>query len=298
MLQPIAAEPTRETNITTLTRAHGRMPTVVALHCSGTGAFEWRQLTHALGQHFQVIAPNLIGCGAVPHWSGAHAFTASDEAAPIIDIIDAAEEPVHLVGHSYGGGVALRVARERPSRIATLTLYEPVALHLLKAAGPEEKAAFNEVAALAAQIDHAILCGAYWPAAEQFVDYWNGEGAFRAMEQNVQASVVRYMPKASLEFRAMADERTPLEVYRSFHFPTLLLVGERSFRWTRLIDRQLANAMKFASHRTVSGAGHMGPFTHQEIVNASIADHIVRTEHDAADSPFRRGNAMGAMQAS
>src|SRR6266536_155294 len=35
--------------------------------------------------------------------------------------------PVHLIGHSYGGGVALRVAVERSNRIASLTLYEPAA---------------------------------------------------------------------------------------------------------------------------------------------------------------------------
>src|SRR6266516_1098475 len=35
--------------------------------------------------------------------------------------------PVHLIGHSYGGGVALRVAVERSNRIASLTLYEPTA---------------------------------------------------------------------------------------------------------------------------------------------------------------------------
>jgi len=47
---------------------------------------------------------------------GKHAFTLSDEAASVLSEIDAADEPVHLVGHSYGGAVALRAAIERPSK--------------------------------------------------------------------------------------------------------------------------------------------------------------------------------------
>jgi len=39
------------------------IPTVVALHCSGAGGYEWRRLTQAVGQRFKVVAPDLIGCG-------------------------------------------------------------------------------------------------------------------------------------------------------------------------------------------------------------------------------------------
>ena len=52
----------------------------------------------------------------------------------------------------------------------------------------------------------------------------------------------------------------------------------------RLIARQLAEAMTLASLRTVFGAGHMGPFTHATIVNAMIADHIMRADPGAEDT--------------
>src|ERR1044072_1376994 len=160
------------------------IPTVVALHCSGAGGYEWRRLTQALGQRFKVVAPVLIGCGTAGLWSGTHAFTASDEAASIVDVIDAAESAVHLVGHSYGGGVALRGARERPARIASLTLYEPVAFHLLKTAGPAGHAAFEEIMALAGRVDHAVLCGAFFAAAEIFIEHWNGAGAVPVLDED------------------------------------------------------------------------------------------------------------------
>lgn len=274
-------------SITRSKNASGRVPIVVALHCSGAGGYEWRHLTRVLGQRFQLIAPDLIGCGAAAPWTGTSPFTASDEAVRVVDIIDAAEGPVHLVGHSYGGAIALRAALERPARIASLAVYEPMALHVLKTAGADGRAALEEITAFAASIDRAVLCGAYWAAAELFVDHFNGAGAFAAMEPVAQASVVRYIPKACLEFRALSEEPASLADYRRLNFPTLLLVGDHAAEPERLIGRQLAKAMTFASRRTVFGAGHMGPFTHQTIVNAMIADHIIRAEpHVNADAPF------------
>ena len=173
------------------------------------------------------------------------------------------------------------VASERPDRVASLTLYEPVAFHVLKTAGPAGKHAFDEIMELAGQIDRAVLCGAHWAAAECFVDHWNGAGAWAALDPAAQAGIARYIPKACLEFRAMAEENTPRAIYRQFDFPKLLLVGERTWEPVRLIARQLAAAMKPASLRTVFGAGHMGPFTHAASVNAMIAGHIMRVETSA-----------------
>ena len=108
---------------------------VIALHCSGAGAGQWRQLGEALAPRHELVAPEHYGCDSTGPWSGEHAFTLADEAARTIEIIDRSDGKVHLVGHSYGGGVALRAAVERPDRIASLTLYEPSAFHLLRAMG-------------------------------------------------------------------------------------------------------------------------------------------------------------------
>ncbi len=95
---------------------------VIALHCSGAGAGQWRALADVLGARHPLIAPEHYGCESTGPWTGEHAFTLADEAERTIEIIDRTDANVHLVGHSYGGGVALRAAVERPDRIAGLTL--------------------------------------------------------------------------------------------------------------------------------------------------------------------------------
>jgi pimeloyl-ACP methyl ester carboxylesterase len=88
---------------------------VIALHCSGAGAAQWRKLGETLGSRHAFVAPEHYGCDSTGPWSGERAFTLADEAAKTIGIIDASRGKVHLVGHSYGGGVAVAWRGARPS---------------------------------------------------------------------------------------------------------------------------------------------------------------------------------------
>jgi pimeloyl-ACP methyl ester carboxylesterase len=253
-------------------------PAVIALHCSGGAGRQWRALTAELGADFTVISPDLIGSGATGHWHGHRPFRLADEAAVAVDIVDGFDGPVHLVGHSYGGGVALRVAVERPHRVASLSLYEPTAFHVLRAVGEDGRAALSEISNVAASINAAVLVGAYRAGARRFIDYWNGDGAFDALKPSVQVEIVRYLPKGSLDFRALIDERTPLAAYRRLHASTLLMRGETTPAPSALVTRKLAEVLRPRVMETVSGAGHMGPVTHPEAVARTMAAHIRRAQ--------------------
>ena len=105
---------------------------VLLIHCSSASSAEWDSLRDALDEDFRVIAPDQWGCGESDPWTGQGEFNLAREAAPILDITGRIGTAVHLVGHSYGGGVALRLARERPELIRSLTLIEPSVFHLLR----------------------------------------------------------------------------------------------------------------------------------------------------------------------
>ncbi len=89
--------------------------------------------------------------------------------------------PIHLVGHSYGGAVALRFAMQQPERLRSLVLIEPVAFHLLRDESPDpaNRRLFGEVMEIGGPgVAGPRPSGDYRRAMARFVDYWNGEGAW------------------------------------------------------------------------------------------------------------------------
>lgn len=244
---------------------------VVLVHCSSASGSQWRALSASLAGRFRCIVPDQWQCGGSDPWHGRTAFSLAEEAAPILAIIDRIGEPVHLVGHSYGGGVALRVAREHPHMIRSLTLIEPSAFHLLRRGA---RALFREISGVARHVERAVAGGDYWQGMARFVDYWSGTGAWEAMAHDLRARLCQRLPKVVLDFRALFDEPATLDDYRRLDMPTLLVCGTRSPGPSRRIVGMLAGALPRAGATHVAGAGHMSPLTHVDAVNAAIIAHL------------------------
>jgi pimeloyl-ACP methyl ester carboxylesterase len=262
----------------------------IALHCSGIGASQWRYLEQRLAGRYEVLTPEHYGCESRGRWTGEHAFRLADEAARTLALIDGGREKVHLVGHSYGGAVALSVASARPDRIASLALYEPTALHLLRAMGDEGATALEEVAAVARKMGEGVIAGDYVGAAALFFDCWCGAGAWARLQPWMQTVFIRWAVKAPLECHALMEEPTPLIAYAGLSMPILVMRGEQAPHPARLIAELLSTILPNARLAVVDGAGHMGPLTHAAAVNALVDGHM-----DAADAAaFRSWRAPGA----
>jgi pimeloyl-ACP methyl ester carboxylesterase len=261
---------------------------VMALHCSGAGSSQWIHLAEVLGGGFEVLAPEHFGNENTGPWTGERSFTLADEAVRTIALIDKCESKVHLVGHSYGGGVALHVALARPERIASLALYEPSAFHLLRQMGSNAAEAFAEITSIARRTCQGVVTGDYRGAASAFVNYWNGSGAWDALRPAVQQALIRWLPKAPLDFRALIEEPTPASAYRKLGFPVLILRGEHAPLPTCLIAQGLSHLLPVSRLLTVEGAGHMGPLTHAPQVSALFVQHIASVETESNASRPRR----------
>jgi pimeloyl-ACP methyl ester carboxylesterase len=272
-----------------------RRERVIALHCSGAGASQWCHLSEALGGRYEVMAPEHYGSEATGPWTGEHAFALADESAKAIALIDESNDKVHLVGHSYGGGVALNIALARPHRVASMALYEPSAFHLLRQLGEAGQAAFAEIASVARHVCQGVVTGDHLGAVAGFVDYWSGPGAWKALRPQVQSALVRWIPKGPLDFHALIEEQTPAKAYQAMTFPVLLLRGEHAPTPTRVIAEGLSVLMPASRLVVVDGAGHMGPLTHAPEVSAQIVRHISKV--NAGGPRYRRWKVVDMLEA-
>ncbi len=96
---------------------------VVLLHGQPGSGADWRQVAERLPRGLSVLAPDRPGYGAsrrpaVGFAAGARALLADMDAEGIDQAV--------LVGHSYGGGVALATAALAPGRVAALVLLASV----------------------------------------------------------------------------------------------------------------------------------------------------------------------------
>jgi pimeloyl-ACP methyl ester carboxylesterase len=246
------------------------METVLLLKCSGSSGAQWRSLAEKLSTRYRVIAPDLTGYGKAAPWSGHGEFSLAQEAAALN-----LHGPVHLVGHSYGGGVALHIARTRPDLLRSLTLIEPSAFHLLRGGAAGDTDALLEITGVAAQARAALASGDYLGGFGSFVDYWK-PGGWAAMPPEKRAAFAPQIAKVALEFHALLNEPAGIDDMRGIAAPTLLLQGAETRLPSRCVCKRLRAALPEAEFRLVLGAGHMLPVTHRDEVNRLIAAHLER----------------------
>ena len=256
-------------------REAGAGPGVVCIHSNASTSSQWRALMDRLATSHHVLAPDSLGAGKSPPWPTDRVVMLGDEVALLETVFAAAGNPFFLIGHSYGGAVALLAALARPERVRALVVYEPTMFSLLEAEAPGQAAA-NGIRSAAA--DAAADIDASNPAAagERFIDYWMGAGTWRGMPKARQASIAASMGNIGQWSRVLFAEPTPLQAFRALQVPVLYLVGAESPASSRGVARLLTGVLPKVSVEELAGLGHMGPVTHSDIVNDRIVDFLAR----------------------
>jgi len=256
-------------------REAGAGPGVVCLHSNASSSGQWRGLMDLLAPKYHVLAADSYGAGKSPAWPTDRPVRLRDEAALLEPVFARAGEPFTLVGHSYGAAVALIAALARPHRVRALALYEPTLFALVDAESPppnEADGIRGAVAGAAAALDAGNLEG----AAECFIDFWMGKGAWgntpEARKAPIAASVVNIRGWAE----ALFGEPTPLQAFAGLRIPVLYMIGKRSPASSLGVARLLTKTLPRVEVVEFEGLGHMGPVTHSEIVNEAISRFLER----------------------
>jgi pimeloyl-ACP methyl ester carboxylesterase len=245
--------------------AAGAGAPVLLLHGSVSSAAMWTPVIDVLKPRFRTIAPDLIGYGRTDPWPDGHDFSLDDEVRLILPLVK--HEPVHVVAHSYGGAVALQLARSGDVAIRSLTLIEPVAFYALRSAG--ESQAWSEAEAFGTTFAARIAAGETEAAMRAFVDYWSIAGTWDAMDEAGRAQMRRAAPKIVLDFQATFADPGP-DSFRALRCPVRLVTGDKSPLPVRRIAAVLAQRLPSAILDVVAGANHLLPSTHHRELSALL----------------------------
>lgn len=242
----------------------GEAPAVVLVHGFGGDRRAWLFNQGALADHRPVLAVDLPGHGesGPPGEDASATGLARDLAAALRGL---GIGPVHLVGHSLGGAVALRMAEAEPGRVRSLTLIAPAGLgpgidagYLEGFLAADRRKAMKEVLQHLFA-DPSVVSG---EMVEDTLRMKRMDGAMEALHR-IAAGLVRDGRQAE-DLRPILDR---LDV------PTLVIWGEAD----AIIPAAQAEGLR-VSVQIVAGAGHMPQMERAAEVNRLIAAHLAAAE--------------------
>jgi pimeloyl-ACP methyl ester carboxylesterase len=210
---------------------------------------------------------DLYGYGNTPMPAPSQEFTLWHE----VELLEAMlnqelpEEKLTLVGHSYGAAVALAFAQRHPERIAQLILFEPVCFSILE----KGDRGLQDLASVLHVFDDASTANGPQAQARQFIEYWNGQGAFDAMPERLQQLFIGQVKKVALDFQALMHPTFEESTLKPLSKRLTLLHGEQTRTSALALIRQLTRWLPEAEVLSVSG-GHMAPISHADAVNDVI----------------------------
>lgn len=208
------------------------------VHGSVGNASVWAQVRPVLEGRFEVVTPTRGGYPPGPLLERIDFEQQAGELAPLLG------EGAHLVGHSYGGVIALLLAARHPARVRSLAVSEPPAFAL---AGGNP-----EVDVLVARLADHFAHGPREPRpfAEGFLELVGSavrlpERLPPELEQGIRAAMAERPPW---------EAQIPLEELTRTPFPKLVLSGAHNAAFDAVCD--VLEAHLRAQRQVLPGAGH------------------------------------------
>ena len=247
---------------------------VVFLHASASGISQWRAYQQALSDRYVTAAVHLYGYGGTTPWRRPHRQRLADQARLVGTVIQAIGRPTHVVGHAFGGAVALETARQFQDDVASVAVYEPTAFWVLRTEVPE---CWEEISGLVRAVKTGVASGDLGGAASGFVDYWARGKQWERMSDRQRATVASAMVNVAHEADAlMSPPADPDAWLADVPAPTLVMKAQDSPAPVREVARLLAENGRRQLHVIDSG-GHMAPVTDPAAVLAALPAFLDRS---------------------
>lgn len=241
---------------------YGDGPPLVLVHGAFSNEFtNWEFVQPFLRQQFTVYAVARRGRGGTDTTRG---HTIEQEAMDVLTVIGQIQDPVFLLGHSYGAHCALAAAGHPACRVAKLVLYEP------PLPGVVSPGVLRTLEALAADGDWDAMASTFFqtilrvPAAE--IDSLRSSGLWAPIVADAEASLE--------DLRSLQRYEFVPDRFRTLAMPVLLQMGSESPSdlW---VTGALENVLPNVRTEELPGQAHEGMTTAPEMYAESVARFLL-----------------------
>lgn len=229
----------------------------VFVHSTGTLPSLWSTVPAAILGDSKPWFPANLGYPPMPPVPRGTMLNADDDARHLLSTLPPDATSLRIYGHSYGGLVAMKLARLATIPVESLTLLEPVlfgALRQVLDRHPEvrgEVEYFNTSPVFLSD-DHGGK--AEW--LELFIDYWNRPGSWARMPEALQQGQLALGWKMYQEVRSVNFDLTPFENWH-FDLPLTIAWGEKTTVSAKAMCEELLAVNPHARAVHIPGANHM-----------------------------------------
>ncbi|HXQ48690.1 MAG TPA: alpha/beta hydrolase [Thermoplasmata archaeon] len=235
-------------------------PTVL-VHGSLADHTSWARVLPILSQSLTVLAYDRRGFGAST--LGPRERPVATDAADLAALLETLDLlPVHVIAHSYGGPVALRLAAQRPELVRSVSIHEAPLVGLL-ADDPSTAALGRLFLEGIDQIRELVRRGETSAAARTVVEVFSPvSGAWERLPPSVRIEFAGRMDRWVEEYSDPDSIRPVASELAELLLPVLLTTGGQSPPFLREIRSALARELPNVTELDVPPAGHAPHVTH------------------------------------
>jgi pimeloyl-ACP methyl ester carboxylesterase len=231
----------------------GAGPAALFIPGSYSTAAAWRQVQRGLAPDRRLVTTSLCGYGGTDDSRTAEDFDMDHEVRVIEAVARHIDAPVHLVGHSFGGLVALAAALSGRFEVASLALFEANPIALIRSQG--DGTVYQETLRMSRDFEAAVAAGEA-DAPGRIIDFWGGAGVYAAMPEPVRAYCRQTVGANVLDWRTdFGFEVGPADL-EALRIPVLLVRGGLANPAMVQMTDVMAAHLPDVRPEVVEGAGH------------------------------------------
>jgi len=253
----------------------GSGPAVVLLPGSCSTGAAWRPVIAAWDNRFRCITTSLLGYGGTSERRAAGNPSISRNAEAMEAVIRRAGGRVHLVGHSFGGLVALAIALRNRVSLASLVIIEAPAVDILRERKEDRHyRTFRRMT----EAYFADFAGGNAEAIAAMIDFYGGAGTFASWSPRVRAYAAATTPVNILDWADAYGFPLSAASLGTLAIPFLIVRGGASPEAVQRANALLCEFSGNATLATIDGAAHFAIATHADEIAHRIATHVRRAE--------------------